>query len=524
MAVSMLQSGNWILPLSMGADIPYKPPMLAWLIALVSLPAGHVTEYSSRLPSALAAILMVWGTWRFFSRNGCGRKESAITALILMTSIEVWRSASACRVDMVLTAATVGAIYSLYNWTRDGMKLMPVTATGLMTIAVLTKGPVGFIIPVMCVWLFNLTRRRDERKVWRMTWKLAAAGLMSCVIPAAWYIMAAQQGGQEFLDLIYEENIGRATGTMSYASHENGPWYNFATLASGLLPYTIGLLLAAITVRWSGAGKSIRQWWKERNQPADGRQRILVYCAVCALAIILFYTIPKSKRSVYILPMYPMMAYMVTIALQHMSRVKPALSRGFAISMGAVAIITGAAGAAGPLLPEQWLAKLPLLHEWLCRPASVILSLVAIGTGISVIRAAGKTAATNLTLSSIAAVTISYWTLSSGILPGILNGKSDKPVAEAVEAVTLPEETIYQFVDDPMLRYYTANFYLEDRIRLFDPETMPAQGVMIVSEKDLPRWRELYGDRFADSKPLWRSTRKSCDTKSPVLIIPVTRQ
>ena len=36
-AVSMLDSGNWILPESYGQDIPYKPPMLAWLISICSL-------------------------------------------------------------------------------------------------------------------------------------------------------------------------------------------------------------------------------------------------------------------------------------------------------------------------------------------------------------------------------------------------------------------------------------------------------------------------------------------------------
>lgn len=32
-ALSMIKSGNWILPLSNGDVIPYKPPFLAWCIA-----------------------------------------------------------------------------------------------------------------------------------------------------------------------------------------------------------------------------------------------------------------------------------------------------------------------------------------------------------------------------------------------------------------------------------------------------------------------------------------------------------
>ena len=49
-AVAMLQSGDWVLPVTFGAEIPYKPPMLAWCIALFgSLNGGVVTEFLSRL-------------------------------------------------------------------------------------------------------------------------------------------------------------------------------------------------------------------------------------------------------------------------------------------------------------------------------------------------------------------------------------------------------------------------------------------------------------------------------------------
>ena len=57
-AVSMLQNDNWILPINNGGDIAYKPPFFHWCIAALSLPAGEVTEFTSRLPSALAAIIM----------------------------------------------------------------------------------------------------------------------------------------------------------------------------------------------------------------------------------------------------------------------------------------------------------------------------------------------------------------------------------------------------------------------------------------------------------------------------------
>ena len=58
-AMSMLQQHNWILPINNGFDIPYKPPFLHWCIALLSIWQGYVSEFTSRLPSALALIVFV---------------------------------------------------------------------------------------------------------------------------------------------------------------------------------------------------------------------------------------------------------------------------------------------------------------------------------------------------------------------------------------------------------------------------------------------------------------------------------
>ena len=68
---------------------------------------------------------------------------------------------------------------------------------------------------------------------------MVLVGLASCVLPALWYLAAYQQGGDNFISLVMEENLGRFMGKMSYESHENGVHYYFIMLAAGLLPYTI---------------------------------------------------------------------------------------------------------------------------------------------------------------------------------------------------------------------------------------------------------------------------------------------
>ena len=58
-AYSMLDKGNWILPVNNGVDMAYKPPLFHWCIALISSIVGGVTEYTSRMPSALSLMVMV---------------------------------------------------------------------------------------------------------------------------------------------------------------------------------------------------------------------------------------------------------------------------------------------------------------------------------------------------------------------------------------------------------------------------------------------------------------------------------
>ena len=80
-AYTMLEHGNWILPINNGGDIPYKPPFFHWCIAFFSLFIGHVNEYTSRLPSAVSLVLMTIGGFVFYAKRK-DTQTSLITAII----------------------------------------------------------------------------------------------------------------------------------------------------------------------------------------------------------------------------------------------------------------------------------------------------------------------------------------------------------------------------------------------------------------------------------------------------------
>ena len=182
-AVAMMEQGNYILPTFQG-EFAFKPPMLHWLVAFFSLPQGYVSEYTARMPSAIASIAMVFAFFAFYSRRVTPLK--ALTAsLILMTCFEVHRAAMTCRVDMVLMAFTVGSMLALYKWIENGCRRLPLLASLLASGAILTKGPIGVILPCFSMVAYLLIRQ--ER--WQKT---VVAGIkfitLSAIIPIFWYM------------------------------------------------------------------------------------------------------------------------------------------------------------------------------------------------------------------------------------------------------------------------------------------------------------------------------------------------
>ena len=518
-AYSMLESGNWILPVSLGGDIPYKPPFLAWCIAAVSLLTGGVTEFTARLPSAIAVIVLCVISMVMVKRHGGGVRRGVVTALILATCTEVWRAGAACRVDMVLTACMVGAIYLLFNYTRHGCKRYPWWAIVCMTAAVLTKGPVGMILPILIALVYGLIIGIEPH---RLILRLEIAAILTLIIPAVWYVAAYHQGGQEFLDLALEENFGRFMGKMSYESHVNPVWYNFATLAAGLLPYTLLVLLGVFAIKLRKP--HFRFSWKAFLNHVRAMDSWKLYSLIAAVIIFVFYCIPKSKRSVYLLPMYPFVAYgiaLTVIALRHKFPV-----RIFARIMASLAIIVPVAlwgfTAFGP--DPQTLSDSPrFIAEAIAIASTSLSGIICLGITMYIGATAWQLSwnrPANL-ISLFAPIMALFITFSAAVLPPILSDKSDRPIAETI-AHTASNGPVYQYLTAPMLRFYTINFYLNDRLRSFEHE-LPERGWLILGADDIEEWRRAYGDTYR-TIPVKNFDHKSCDTGQRPMLIRFTRR
>lgn len=523
-AVSMIESGDYILPVSMGADIPYKPPFLAWLIVGASKLTGGVNEFASRLPSAVAAIALAISLALFFYQRK-GLIAGIATAIIFITSVEVWRAAMACRVDMVLTACIVNALLLMQSrYERKGVHGVSGWAVVMMTGAVLTKGPVGVLLPCLVMLVYYIAR--GEKFLRSVCW-LALSGALALVIPAAWYFLAAERGGDTFVNLVMEENFGRFLGKMSYDSHVNPWWYNFLTLASGMLPYTLVAAMSLFVVKYSRSTRTPLYNLRQRLADMDKTE---LFALVVITVIFIFYCIPKSKRSVYLLPIYPFVSYYTWRLLYWLGCNHRRVLNIYSAIISFVAIIIVIAICSclwlGNLLPER---AIPIVESiksgwwWMTIfPAATSVYLVCI---IRKNLEAGR-----IILSLIVTIGTALWCVSGVVLPAILNQKSDRLVAETIKEMIPHGENVYTYIEDPMLRYYTIGFYTHDRLRLLeqpsfgasatlsrDCDSIPSQGWLITSPNCIPTLEKRHAEMIFT--PVVDTKHRSCDTRDTIIIV-----
>lgn len=519
-AYSMLDTGNWILPVNNGGDIAYKPPFFHWCIAAVSQIGGQITEYTSRLPSAIAMIIMTLGIYLFYAK----RKKpnlALLTALITLTAFEVHRGGWACRVDMVLTLFIVAALLQFYQWYERNEKGIPFWAIIWMGCATLTKGPVGIILPCLVTGVFLLIKGRSFISV---AGKLILTGIISCILPAIWYVAAYQQGGDNFLALVMEENFGRFMGKMSYGSHEHGFHYNFLTVLSGYVPYTLLALLALpMAIKNLKTWEKPKHWWNAFKNYIKTMDSARLFTLLSIVLIFVFYCIPKSKRSTYLLPIYPFIAYFMAEFIYYLIQKKECIWKLYGQILAIVGILPIIAfflikggivsnmltpslsnSSFGQIINIIETTPIDTIH-WLY----ILLPLIATCIFIRSVR--NKRPILYPVMGIIFTI---YMSLDGVILPEVLNAKSDKPIAEAIQE-KVPEGNIYGYISSDMMRFFTVNFYLGNRVLQFEIEK-PEKGYLLIGPHDYEPFAQRYSDYQFEE--VYRSEKKSCDTKAPIIM------
>ena len=341
-AREMLASGDWVVPHLNGLPFLDKPPLLFWTIAASFRVFGE-SEWVARLPSMLGALATIAATYAI-ARALLGGRTAITAALVMATSPMLLIFGRLVIFDVPLTAFVTIAIYALVRarLDGDGWPWLPV-AGGAIGLALLTKGPVGMVLPLL-VWI-AARGALPKAPMRRSRSAIAVAVALGAGLLASWIVCVAPREPDFLRYAIVDETFLRVTSTEHF--RRGGPPYYYLQM----LLWATGIWIAMLAM----FGPTL-----VRRRRAGGRDAAAIdFAARAVAAILLFFTLSASKRPQYILPALVPLALLVAIGIAARPRFTATVVRrgGWIAAIVGAGVIVWLATGIAPLTVR---AKFPL--------------------------------------------------------------------------------------------------------------------------------------------------------------------
>ncbi|RMG45005.1 MAG: phospholipid carrier-dependent glycosyltransferase [Candidatus Dadabacteria bacterium] len=500
-AQAMLESGDYILPRRYDGDIATKPPLAHWLMVAASLPSGKVDEFSARLPSALLSVITVLGLYLFCIYSGTGSATALLASLVLFGSAEWYRSSITCRVDMTLSSFFVLSLFALVFADKSNSKWLRASGIIALALATLAKGPVAIVLGTAVYFLYNLS---IGQRIGKTAIKTALIGLFSAVLAGVWYLLAIKRGGSEFLDIFLNENVRRFTGTMKEAvdPHTHGVLYLFGALLAGFLPWSFLLILNAPTAIRALIKKGVGGFKKAAGSLPDYQKLSLIVVAV----FLVFFSIPSSKRGVYLLPAYPFLSVLIADWVVKLYRTRTKLLSGFSVLLAVIIITAYCASFLLTLADPGWFGFLkPSGLNTVYWAVGVLKGLAGTINPLWLLIILGPLLFSLLSfkyikskpLYQLGAVFCGYYLLlfvmHAAILPAFTRELSPRDFAEELKPY-IASGKVYSYEN-----FYALNFYLDRALHKFRPEILKELQkplLLVIKNNDLENFKNSLPDNL----------------------------
>lgn len=319
----MLETGDWITPTFNYEPRFYKPALVYWLMS-GSYALFGVDEFAARFPSALFGTGLILLQYWFLARWR-DPQVGLIGALMLLLNIEILGLSRMALTDSVLvfftTAAHLGFWAGLHGQGRHRHWLWCFYAG--MAFATLTKGPVGFIVPLMTMGLYlSFTKRWAH--YWHSGFPLLGAALF-VLLTLPWYATMLAIHGSHYVTIAKAQTVGRFMAPME--GHGFGFLFYLPVLLFGFFPWS-GLLPMALY-------GSLKTWRAARNAPeasplqppAPNRPpasyELELFATLWVIGAFVFFTLSSTRLQHYIAPLFPAAA-LLTATFWHRGLLDPA--------------------------------------------------------------------------------------------------------------------------------------------------------------------------------------------------------
>jgi 4-amino-4-deoxy-L-arabinose transferase-like glycosyltransferase len=306
-ASHMLRTGNWLVPmldLPSGVE-PYlgKPPLHFWLTAISYSMFGQ-EEWSSRLPSFLAGLMVVLSVIRF--GNKVWDKEAGLLAGVVALATPFFLLYSGGSItDVTLTACIAWGVVSAYLFFEEqGAKNRKLNASIVAVSAALgflTKGPVAIALIGLPILIY-LAIFRQLGRLKEIPWILCFCVFMVIVSP--WFILSEIENPGFLKYFFWNENIAR------YLIKDYGDKYG----SGHVYPRGMAILMMVlVTMPWAlvVVYKLARDGWTKVKTDLSSNKPLL-FAIIWGLSPAIFFCLVRQLHAAYLIPALPGFALSVT--------------------------------------------------------------------------------------------------------------------------------------------------------------------------------------------------------------------
>ncbi|MDD4182538.1 MAG: phospholipid carrier-dependent glycosyltransferase [Candidatus Omnitrophica bacterium] len=285
-AKEMIQQNTWSTPYLFGQPQFEKPIFSYWLFKLAFVIFG-VNAAAARFFPAIFGILGVVTLYWLGLLGFKDRSKAFLSSIILMSGGMYIGLAKSVFTDMFFSVLIMMSfLFFFFAYANQKKKLIGLILSAIcMGFAVLTKGPLGILIPFLAVVAFLLIKKNLKFLFCKdALW----AFLFLFITVAPWYMLMIQKYGNTFInEFILNDNLRRAVEAQ-HGGHDT--WYYYPSLiVSGMLPWSL-FVLGALVFLYKGVKQKENSFY------------IFLLCWIGS--VFLIFQAAHSKVANYIFPVF----------------------------------------------------------------------------------------------------------------------------------------------------------------------------------------------------------------------------
>lgn len=476
MARELIERNDYLHFYDRGVEYLDKPPFIFWITALFYKIFG-VGEFAFKMPSILFSLAGIYSTYRF-TLLYYDRQTASLAAAVLATTQGYFHFNNDVRTDSYLTNSTIMAVWMFAAFLNNPRWFWWVGGAVMTGIAMLAKGPIGLMVPVLAFSThFFLTRSWGHFFRWQWMAALVVIVLVLSPMmiglyqqfdlqPEKW--VNGRQGVSGLRFFFWEQSFGRITGENVW-KNDAGPFFFVHNIAWSFLPWSIPLFIASgslIIGFFSKAGLKLPQ----RNEWISAGAFFLPFLALST---------SKYKLPHYIYVVFPFAAVVTADWLIRVFRARE--WKGLRIAQHI-------------LLFGCWLFA-GLIFIWffpLKSPLLITVALAALGVCIYTLFRRSMAVSNKFMIVSVTSVIAVNILMALHFYPSILSYQAPGVIAKTFDSLGVHPKDVYHFgVSGRSMDFYAQHVIPEISAQQIDSLIRKGQRIIIhTNEEGLKKLRE----------------------------------